>query len=48
NDLAELVGTYRETVTLTLGDFRDRGLIEIGRRRIKLLDPAGLRALVAE
>lgn len=40
--LAELLGTYRETVTATLNQFRDQGLVEIGRRRIVLLDPAAL------
>ncbi|HVB63776.1 MAG TPA: Crp/Fnr family transcriptional regulator [Nitrolancea sp.] len=43
--LAELVGTYRETVTTILGQFRADGLIEIGRRRIVLLDLKGLRAI---
>ncbi len=36
--LAELVGSYRETVTLTLNEFRDAGLVEIGRRKIVLAD----------
>lgn len=43
--LAELLGTYRETVTATLNQFRDQGLIEIGRRRVTLLNPAGLEAI---
>jgi CRP-like cAMP-binding protein len=41
-DLAEAVGTYRETITQTLNDFKAKGLIEIGRKRIDILDPNGL------
>ena len=37
--LAELTGTHRETVTLTLNQFKKAGLVEISRRRITLLDP---------
>jgi CRP-like cAMP-binding protein len=37
-DLAESVGTYRETATQVLNDFKSQGLIEIGRKRIKILD----------
>jgi len=37
-DLAEMIGSYRETTTQTLDDFKRRGLIEIGRRRIRLLE----------
>ncbi len=36
--LAELTGTHRETVTLTLNQFKTAGLVEISRRRITLLD----------
>ncbi len=43
--LAELIGTYRETATTILGQFRDDGLIEIGRRRIVMLDLPGLEAI---
>jgi CRP-like cAMP-binding protein len=35
-DLSEVLGTYRETVTQTLNDFKAEGLIEIGRKRIAL------------
>ncbi len=44
-ELADMVATYRETVTLTLNDFRTRGLVELGRRSVRLLDPDGLEAL---
>lgn len=43
--LAELIGTYRETVTLTLNQFKAEGLVEIGRRRVALLDPARLEQI---
>ncbi|GAB4431748.1 MAG: Crp/Fnr family transcriptional regulator [Anaerolineae bacterium] len=46
-DLAEAVGTYRETATQTLNEFKAGGLIDIGRKRINIVDPAGL-ALMAE
>jgi CRP/FNR family transcriptional regulator, cyclic AMP receptor protein len=37
-DLAESVGTYRETATQVLNDLKSQELIEIGRKRIKILD----------
>lgn len=43
-ELADMVATYRETVTVTLHEFRKRGLVELGRRSIKLLDRRGLEA----
>lgn len=44
-DLAESVGTYRETATQVLNDLKSDGYIEIGRKRITILDPAGLTAV---
>jgi len=44
--LAEFIGTYRETVTKALSELRDLGLIELRRGRIVLLDPEALAALV--
>jgi CRP/FNR family cyclic AMP-dependent transcriptional regulator len=44
-DLAETVGTYRETATQVLNDMKADGLIEIGRKRIKILDRARLEVL---
>lgn len=41
-DLADTVGTYRETTTQTLNRFKARGLIDTGRKRIEILDPNGL------
>jgi NADH:ubiquinone oxidoreductase subunit 5 (subunit L)/multisubunit Na+/H+ antiporter MnhA subunit len=43
-DLAERVGTHRETVTRALNEFRAAGAIELGRARIKILDRAQLVA----
>jgi CRP/FNR family cyclic AMP-dependent transcriptional regulator len=43
-DLAERLGTYRETVSQTLGRFRAEGLVAVEPKRIRLLDPDGLRA----
>lgn len=41
-DLAHVVGSTRETITKLLGDFRTRGLLDIGYRRIVLTDRDGL------
>jgi CRP/FNR family transcriptional regulator, cyclic AMP receptor protein len=43
--LAELIGTHRETVTVTLNQFKAAGLLELGRRRITLLNPEGLATI---
>jgi CRP-like cAMP-binding protein len=45
-DLSEMVGTYRETTTQTLNEFKAEGLIEIGRKRIEIKDPEGLEEIV--
>ncbi len=47
-DLAEAIGTYRETTTQTLNEFKASALIEIGRKRIDILDPAGLAEVAAK
>jgi CRP/FNR family transcriptional regulator, cyclic AMP receptor protein len=44
-DLAETIGTYRETATQVLNDMKSQGLIEIGRKRITILDYERLSAL---
>jgi CRP/FNR family cyclic AMP-dependent transcriptional regulator len=44
-ELAEMVGTSRETVTRVLTKLRERGIIEIDQRRITLIDS---KALLAE
>lgn len=45
--LAEMIGTYRETVTKVLNDFRQRGLIRIERGRIVVLDPEALKEMAS-
>ncbi len=37
-DLAEMLGTYRETTTQTLNEFKHNGWIDIGRKKIMILD----------
>jgi len=44
-DFSEMLGTYRETITQTLNDFKAQGLIDIGRKRIRLLDCPRLELL---
>ncbi len=41
-DLAYAVGSTRETITKILGEFRTQGLLDLGYRRIVVLDRAGL------
>jgi CRP/FNR family cyclic AMP-dependent transcriptional regulator len=43
-DLAERLGTYRETVSQILGRFRNEHLVSVEPRRIRVLDLAGLAA----
>jgi CRP/FNR family cyclic AMP-dependent transcriptional regulator len=43
-DFADRLGTYRETISQTLGRFRAEGLVAVEPKRVRLLDPEGLRA----
>jgi CRP-like cAMP-binding protein len=43
--LAEMIGSYRETVTKAMGEFRDAGLIRIDEDAIRLSDLDGLERL---
>ncbi|HEV2108931.1 MAG TPA: DUF3179 domain-containing (seleno)protein [Thermomicrobiales bacterium] len=43
-DLAERLGTYRETVSHVLGRFRNERLIGVEPRRIRITNPDGLQA----
>ncbi|MBA3532455.1 MAG: Crp/Fnr family transcriptional regulator [Ardenticatenales bacterium] len=47
-ELADMLGTYRETATLILNEFKGQGLIEIGRKQIHILDRPGLAAIAGE
>jgi CRP/FNR family cyclic AMP-dependent transcriptional regulator len=46
-EIAERLGVYRETATYALNELRAAGLIEIGRRRIRLIDAGGLQVHAA-
>lgn len=46
--IAQMLGVRRASVTETLGAFEKRGLIEMGRGRIKVLDHQGLEACCCE
>jgi CRP/FNR family cyclic AMP-dependent transcriptional regulator len=41
-ELADMLGTWRETISKTLQDFRRRGLVASGRRQLTLLDTESL------
>jgi CRP-like cAMP-binding protein len=41
--IADMLGTYRETISAILRSFKEEGLVELGYRRIELRDPGGLR-----
>jgi CRP/FNR family cyclic AMP-dependent transcriptional regulator len=43
-ELAEMVGTSRETVTRVLARLREEGIIQVDQRRITLLDSKALQA----
>jgi CRP-like cAMP-binding protein len=43
--LAEMIGSYRETVTKAIGEFREAGLINVRDDTIHLTDLPQLRAL---
>lgn len=45
-DLGEMLGTYRETITQTLNDFKAEGLVDISRKRVVLIDRKSLEYLV--
>jgi CRP-like cAMP-binding protein len=46
--LAEMIGSYRETVTKAIGEFRDGGLIRVDEDAISLTDAARLQALAGK
>jgi len=47
-ELAEMVGTYRETATQILNQFEDQGLVELARKRITIIDSEGLLGVAEE
>lgn len=44
-ELAEMVGTYRETATQILNGYKSQGYIDIARKRITILDIDALQAV---
>ena len=44
-DLADMIGTYRETVTQMLADLKQQGILEVGRKHICILDVDALREI---
>lgn len=44
-DLAEMLGTYRETITQTLNDFKSDQLIDISRKKVTIVDSERLQFL---
>jgi len=46
--LADLLGTYRETISAILRDFRESGWVKLGYRRITILDREALERLSGE
>ncbi len=47
-DIAERLGVYRETATNALNELKTAGLIEIGRKHIRLLDRERLERIAGE
>lgn len=47
-DLGEMLGTYRETITQTLNEFKAEGLVDTGRKRVSLLDKVRLGELAEQ
>lgn len=47
-DLGDAIGAYRETITKALDDFEARGLVEVARRRLRILDRAGLSRVLED
>jgi CRP/FNR family transcriptional regulator, cyclic AMP receptor protein len=45
--LADMLGTYRETVSTILRGFKADGMVELGYRRIYVTDPDALQALAS-
>ncbi|MBX3120699.1 MAG: Crp/Fnr family transcriptional regulator [Fimbriimonadaceae bacterium] len=45
-EMANLIGCSRETVSATLGQFRDEGLLQLDGRTLTILDPKGLSRLL--
>ncbi|MFQ5879744.1 MAG: Crp/Fnr family transcriptional regulator [Dehalococcoidia bacterium] len=47
-DLADMMGTYRETVSRCLSQFADRGLVELGRKKVVILERQKLETIAQQ
>ncbi len=47
-ELGDMVGAYRETVTRTLNEFQAAGYLKLSRRKVQILDRDGLSALLED
>ena len=47
-DLGDMIGVYRETVSNTLGSLRDEGIVDISRKEISIINPERLREIAEE
>lgn len=47
-EIADMLGVYRETVSNTLAELRDEGIISCGRRQITIFNPERLRRLAGQ
>ncbi len=47
-DLADLIGTTRESANIAINNFKHRGLIDVRRRTIWITDAAGLRRMAGD
>jgi CRP-like cAMP-binding protein len=47
-DLADMIGVYRETMTIRLDHLRDRGILDISGKEILILNLERLRAVAEE
>jgi CRP-like cAMP-binding protein len=43
--MANLIGSTRETISLTLAQFKKKGLLDMNGRTVVLLDLEGLRSV---
>jgi CRP-like cAMP-binding protein len=44
-EIAEFLGATRESVNKSLSEWRSSGLVEVGRNRLRVIDPHGLRRI---
>lgn len=47
-ELGNMVGAYRETVTKTLNEFQAAGYVKLSRRKVQIYDRPGLSALLED